>query len=199
MKVSKEQMAENRERILDAAAQLFRERGFAGIGVADLMKAVGLTHGGFYGHFDSKEELMAEASARALEQSHEQWTKWAARAPEQPLEAIASRYLSARHRDQPGEGCALAALSADAARQGSDVRDAMEHGLRALADVLARHVPGRTAAVRRERALAVCAGMIGALTLSRVVNDREFSEEILAATLASFTRWMPAPSTGQEG
>ncbi|MDB5924847.1 MAG: TetR family transcriptional regulator, partial [Betaproteobacteria bacterium] len=81
MKVSREQAAENRERILDAAAQLFRERGFEGIGVADLMKAAGLTHGGFYGHFASKEDLMAQACARASTRSRALWSKLADRAP----------------------------------------------------------------------------------------------------------------------
>ncbi len=181
MKVSREQMAENRERILDAAAQLFRERGFAGIGVADLMKAAGLTHGGFYGHFGSKEELMAEASSRAMAQSLDQWQRIVARAPDQPVSAIAGTYLTTKHRDHPGKGCALASLGADAARQSSGVRQAIGQGFNAMVEVLARYLPGRTAAVKRERALAAYAGMVGALMLSRAVEDPELSEEILAA------------------
>ena len=122
MKVSREQAAKNRERILDAAAQLFRERGFEGIGVADLMNAAGLTHGGFYGHFSSKEDLIAQACARALERSHEKWTKRAQRAPDEALSSIARDYLSTRHRDDPGTGCFLAALGSEAARHGPGVR-----------------------------------------------------------------------------
>ena len=113
MKVSKEQMAENRERILDAAAQLFREKGFDGIGVADLMKSAGLTHGGFYGHFASKDELMAQASARALQRLQAAWSAIAREAAahgQEPLAAIEAAYLSPRHRDAPGQGCLLAAL-----------------------------------------------------------------------------------------
>src|SRR3954449_2014254 len=95
MRVSREHAAQNRERILDAAARLFRERGFEGIGVADLMKEAGLTHGGFYGHFSSKEDLIAEASARALTHSLELFSKVAGAAD--PLTAIATAYLTRGH------------------------------------------------------------------------------------------------------
>src|SRR5439155_6927971 len=115
MKVSREQAARNRQRIVEAAAQRFRERGFDGIGVADLMKDAGLTHGGFYGHFASKEDLVAEASARALMRSLALFTSVAERGAD-PLSAIASAYLTSRHRDNPGEGCLLAALGSDVSR-----------------------------------------------------------------------------------
>ena len=92
MKVSREQAAQNRERIVETAAQLFRERGFEGIGIADLMKEAGLTHGGFYGHFSSKEDLIAEASARALMHSLARLSKVAARSPDDPLSAVAGAY-----------------------------------------------------------------------------------------------------------
>src|ERR671923_2137352 len=110
MKVSREQAARNRERIVETAAQLFRERGFEGIGVADLMKEAGLTHGGFYGHFGSKEDLMAQACVRASGRSHALWSRLAERAPNDPLAEIAGVYLTAKHRDNPGEGCLMAAL-----------------------------------------------------------------------------------------
>ena len=122
MKVSREQAAQNRERIVEAAAQLFRERGFDGIGVADLMKKAGLTHGGFYGHFSSKDDLIAEASARALTRSLADWSKVADRASGDPLSAVAGAYLTSRHRDNPGAGCLLAALGPDVSRQGPAVR-----------------------------------------------------------------------------
>src|SRR5438128_5623310 len=102
MKVSREQAAQNRERILDAAAQLFRQRGFEGIGVADLMKQAGLTHGGFYGHFSSKDDLIAEASARALTRSLALLSRLPERASGDPLSAIAGAYLTSKHRDDPG-------------------------------------------------------------------------------------------------
>ena len=104
MKVSREQAAQNRERILDAAAQLFRERGFEGIGVADLMKEAGLTHGGFYGHFSSKEDLIAQASARELTRSLAHWSKLAERASGDPLSAVADAYLTSSTSRQSGRG-----------------------------------------------------------------------------------------------
>ena len=101
------------ERILGAAAQLFRERGFDGIGVADLMKEAGLTHGGFYGHFSSKDDLIAQASARELTRSLAHWSKVGERASGDRLSAIAAAYLTSAHRDNPGAGCVLAALGPD--------------------------------------------------------------------------------------
>ena len=104
MKVSREQAALNRERIVDVAARLFREKGYDGIGVADLMKNAGLTHGGFYGHFASKEDLMIEACQHALHQSLEGWRAKVASDPQRALPAIIENYLTTRHRDQPGGG-----------------------------------------------------------------------------------------------
>jgi TetR/AcrR family transcriptional repressor of nem operon len=182
MKVSREQMAENRERILDTAAQLFRERGFDGIGVADLMKSAGLTHGGFYGHFASKEDLIAQASAHALGRAQEHWDKFAERVQDEPLAKLQSWYLSEAHRDHPGAGCLLAALGADAARQGGAVRTAVTEGVRAMVELMARLMPGRSKAVKRRKALAAYASMVGALVLARAVEDEELSVEILRAT-----------------
>lgn len=174
MKVTREQAAQTRERILDTASKLFREHGLDGIGVADLMKSAGLTHGGFYSHFSSKEELMAQACARALEESAQRWK-------ERSLPAIVQSYLSARHRDNPRAGCALATLGGDIPRQGSAVRRAVTDGLRSLLDVLAGLVPGKSPAARRKKALAVYASMVGGVVLARAVDDRAMSEEILQA------------------
>jgi TetR/AcrR family transcriptional regulator, transcriptional repressor for nem operon len=185
MKVSREQAAKNRERILDAAAQLFRERGFEGIGVADLMRTVGLTHGGFYGHFSSKEDLMAQACARALVRSREIWTEHAADSPGDPLTPIARGYLSGRHRDDPGAGCLLAALGPDVARQGPGVRHAVTEGVRSALDLLTRLVPGKTRQKKRQNAISTYAAWVGAIIMARAVDDRTLSQEILNAVLAS--------------
>ena len=184
MKVSREQAAQNRERIVEAAAQLFRERGFDGIGVADLMKEAGLTHGGFYGHFSSKEELIVEASARALAGSLAIWSKLADRAPDDPLSAVAGAYLTSRHRDNPGAGCLLAALGPDASRQGPPVRRAVTGYVRSAVDLLTKLVPGKSKG-RRQKAISTCATLVGAMVLARAVDDRAFSQEILDAGLAS--------------
>ncbi|HZR36538.1 MAG TPA: TetR/AcrR family transcriptional regulator, partial [Nevskia sp.] len=101
MKVTREQAELNRQRTVEAAARLFRERGFDGVGIAQLMEEVGLTHGGFYGQFSSKEDLMVEACAKALQQSHQRWREIRDRTPDQALAGIASLYTSPGHRDDP--------------------------------------------------------------------------------------------------
>lgn len=183
MRVSRVEAAGNRDRIVDVAARRFRERGFEGIGVADLMKEAGLTHGGFYGHFGSKEELMAEAYRRALEQSHEQWRKRAEGARD-PVGEMARHYLTARHRDNRGQGCAVAALGTDVARQGPIVRQAFTEGLRHALDFLSALVKGRTASTKRRRAIQTYASWIGAMVLARAVDDPTLSREILEAVAA---------------
>jgi TetR/AcrR family transcriptional regulator, transcriptional repressor for nem operon len=181
MRVSREQAAANRERIIDAAAALFRARGFTGIGVADIMKAAELTHGGFYGHFASKDDLVAEASRRTMARSAAKWTRVVADAPGHPYAALLQHYLTPHHRDHPGRGCGFAALSNDAARSGKAVRNAFAEGLEPLIEILARSVPGRTKAIRRRKAVAAMAGLVGALSLARAVGDAALSDEIIAA------------------
>jgi TetR/AcrR family transcriptional repressor of nem operon len=185
MRVTRVEAAASRERVLDAAARLFRERGLDGVGVADIMKSAGLTHGGFYGHFDSKEDLMAQACLRAFDSSAERWRKAAARSGARALPGIVKSYLSTRHRDAPGAGCAVATLATDAVRQGPQVRRALTQGVLAQVETLARLVPGRTSASRRRKALAAYAAMVGAMVLARAVDDPKLSEEILAAAAAS--------------
>jgi TetR/AcrR family transcriptional repressor of nem operon len=185
MKVSRQQAAQHRERILEAAAQRFRERGFEGIGVADLMKEAGLTHGGFYGHFSSKEDLIAEASARALAQSLARWGKLADRASGDPLSALAGAYLTSRHRDKPGAGCVLAALGPDVSRQGPAVRRSVTGYVRSACDLVARLVPGKSKAARRQKAMSTWATLVGAMVIARAVDDRALSQEFLDAGLAS--------------
>jgi TetR/AcrR family transcriptional repressor of nem operon len=184
MKVTREQAAANRERVLDVAAKLFRERGFSGVGVAELMKGAGLTHGGFYGQFESKDDLMAQAVTRGFDVSRTHWAKLAARSPNEPLAAIAGAYLSTAHRDHPGDGCVIAALGAEAAREAGPVRRAITDGVRGLVDQLLQWMPGKSAAARRKRALATFAGFVGALVLSRTVDDPALSQEILQAVQA---------------
>ena len=185
MKVSKEQAAQNRERIVAAAAQLFRERGFEGIGVADLMKEAGLTHGGFYGHFSSKEDLIAKASARAFADSLVFWSKLGDRASSDPLSAIADVYLTSRHRDNPGAGCLLAALGPEVSRQGPVVRCAVTDYVRSTFELLAKLVSGKSKAARRQRVISTYAMLVGAMVMARAVDDRALSQEILDAALAS--------------
>jgi TetR/AcrR family transcriptional repressor of nem operon len=182
MRVSREQAAANRERIIDAAASLlFRAKGFGGIGVADIMKAADLTHGGFYGHFASKDDLVAQASRRTMARSAASWARIVAEAPDHPYAALLQHYLTTRHRDEPGRGCSFAALCNDAARSGKTIRNAFTVGLEPLIDILAQSMPGRTKAIRRRKAVAAMAGLVGALSLARAVGDPALSDEIIAA------------------
>lgn len=185
MKVSRAEAAQNRERIIETAARLFRERGFDGIGVADLMKSAGMTHGGFYGHFASKEDLMAQACARALDGGLDAFTQIAKDDRKNALAVIASSYLSLEHRDQPGAGCVLAALGADAARHGGALRATFTQAVRSAVDLLTDLVAGRVRRVKRQRALTVYASMVGAVVLARAVDDEDLSGEILKSVLSS--------------
>jgi TetR/AcrR family transcriptional repressor of nem operon len=146
---------------VDVASELFRKHGFDGIGVADIMDAAGLTHGGFYGQFDSKDHLAAEACARAINRSR--WESWMDRPVERRLEAFVRGYLTPRHRDDRVHGCLFAAVGSDIVRQPRTVRRAFTEGFRAKIDLLRSLVPGRSAAARREKALATMARVVGAL------------------------------------
>jgi TetR/AcrR family transcriptional repressor of nem operon len=181
MRVSREKVAEHRERIIDAAGALFRSRGFGGVGVADIMKAADLTHGGFYSHFASKDDLIAQASARAMARAATNWRKVVAESPDDPYTALLEHYLSQRHRDDPGHGCAFAALSGDAARCRKPVRDAFAQGLEPLIDILTRVTSGQRKTARRRKAIAALAELVGALVLARAVGDAALSDELLDA------------------
>ena len=185
MKVSREQAAENRERIVQVAAKLFRERGFVGIGVADLMKAAGLTHGGFYGHFASKEDLAAEASGRALEETLQYWSTAIEKAPDEAFLRIVNRYVSEAHRDAPGRGCLVAALGSDVGRQARPVRRVVTDGISAFIGQLMQLVPGKSKAARRRQALTDFAAMVGAVTIARAVDDPALSKDVLDAVASS--------------
>jgi TetR/AcrR family transcriptional repressor of nem operon len=184
MKVSREQAAENRDRVVEGAAG-YSASGLRGVGVADLMKEAGLTHGGFYGHFSSKEDLIAEASARALTRSLALWSDVVERASGDPLSAIAGAYLTSKHRDNPGAGCLLAALGPDVSRQRTAVRRTVTDYVRSTVDLLAKLIPGKSKAARRQKAITTYATLVGAMVMARAVDDRALSQEILDAGLAS--------------
>jgi TetR/AcrR family transcriptional regulator, transcriptional repressor for nem operon len=172
MRKSREEAAETRKRIVRAAAREFREKGIVATGLADLMKAAGLTHGGFYKHFRSKDQLVAEATVAAVDSIIEEL------AAHPTVNSAVAAYLSTRHRDNPASGCPLAALGGELARSDKKARAAATAGFVKLVDVLAGK--SRTADVRRP-ALVAAATMIGAVTMSRVVSDPKLSAEILGA------------------
>jgi TetR/AcrR family transcriptional repressor of nem operon len=179
VRVTRKQAEANREKVLEVAGTLFRQRGFDGIGVADIMKRAGLTHGGFYGQFTSKDDLAAETTARVLGKAG--WQERLTGKADPSLGDVVRAYLSPRHRDDPGTGCLLSALGSDTARQPRAVRRAFTDGFRGHLDTWLKLVPGRSQAARRKKALATVAGLVGALILSRAVEDPELSDEILEA------------------
>jgi TetR/AcrR family transcriptional repressor of nem operon len=179
MRVSKEVMAEHKEQIIAAAARGYRERGFDGISVADLMKEVGLTHGGFYRHFSSKDELIVLSALRAVSETILEWRKIADDATGDRLEAVVHYYLSLRHHDHPETGCLAAALGCELSRLPSSVKDAVTDGERQMIDFLSGIAPGKTKALRRRQAIVAFASMVGGMTLARMASDDELRQEIL--------------------
>ncbi|AOH87314.1 transcriptional regulator (plasmid) [Sphingomonas panacis] len=173
MKVSREQMAENHVRILDEASRLFREKGFEAVTVAEVMKAADLTHGGFYGHFESKDDLVAQAIERTLK---------AAAGGKFDLDAFIDRYLSPRHRDNPGAGCPIAGLVAETRHQSPAARTAMTEGLRAQIERMSNAFPGTSDAESRQEAIGSLAAMVGAVILARAIDDPTLSGEVLEQT-----------------
>jgi TetR/AcrR family transcriptional regulator, transcriptional repressor for nem operon len=174
MKVSKEASARHRAALLTAASRLFREHGFAGISIADIAAAAGLTHGAFYTHFASKEALCAEVVEQAIGNS-------VARLKSTPnRRARMESYLSANHAERRADGCPIAALSGDVARQRRKVRAAFSRAFDRLVDALAEEEPGGAAPVR-DRAIAGFAMRLGALVLARAAGDTKLRDEILRA------------------
>lgn len=179
MRVSRAQAEANRELVINVASRLFREHGFDGIGLKDLMKGAGLTQGGFYKQFESKDDLAALASRRALESATRRWSAAAASSAE-PLQAIIDFYLSAGHRGETGDGCPLVALGSDAARQSEEVRKPFQDGIKAHLQVLEELLPpgvGEDDAART--AQTMLALMVGAVTLSRIVTDEKLADSLL--------------------
>jgi len=188
MRVSRAQATENRLKVIDVASQLFREHGFDGIGLNDLMKGAGLTQGGFYKQFESKEDLAAKACARAMEHASERWSAAASAQPERPFDALIDFYLSPAHRDETAKGCPIVALGSDAARHGADVKASFEPGVKAHLDVLDGHMAVVDGENPRAKSMAVLATMVGALLLSRSVSDKTLSEGFLEAAAAEIRR-----------
>jgi TetR/AcrR family transcriptional repressor of nem operon len=196
MRYSREHKLETHARIVKKASVRIREKGAHGIGVADLMKDAGLTHGGFYAHFDSREALVIEAFAYAMDRSTERWRKLAETTPpDQRMATIVETYLTPLHRDDPGHGCAVTALGAEIARESPKTRKAFAAKLEQMVDMLAEQMPEVPRKAARKQALATLSTMVGALVLSRIAGSGEFSDDILAAGRdAALSRPAPAKS-----
>ena len=189
MRYSKDHKAETRQRIVKNASVLLREHGAAGLGVAELMKDVGLTHGGFYAHFASRDALIGEAFAHAIEQTSRRWRKQAESAPEgQRLAVIVDGYLTAEHRDDVGHGCALPSLGVDVLRGDPKTRKTFASRLEQMVDMMVEQIPGQSPEAARRDAIGALATMMGALILARTAGQTEFSDEILSAGRAAALR-----------
>lgn len=177
MRVSKEQSAQNRERILNAAARLMRERGIAGVGVDALAEAAGMTHGSLYSQFGSKERLVEEAVAHAISVKGRELPEDIA------LDDYVSDYLSPAHRDTPASGCPFAALACEVSRQSGGVKERFTAGVRGVIALLSKRMPsGLKPRQRDDRAIVTAASMVGAFVLARAVSDPKLSDDILRAT-----------------
>jgi TetR/AcrR family transcriptional regulator, transcriptional repressor for nem operon len=186
MRYSKEHKLETHARIVKKASVRLREKGAHGIGVADLMKDAGLTHGGFYAHFDSREALVIEAFAYAMDRGTERWRRIAEQTPpDKRLATIVESYLTPLHRDDPGNGCAIPTLGAEIARESPKTRKAFAAKLEQMIDALAAQLPGVPRKAARKQAMAMIATMMGTMVLARIAGNGEFSDEILAAGRAA--------------
>jgi len=183
MRYPASETAEKHKKILKEAARLFRERGFDGAGVADIMEAAGLTHGAFYAHFPSKDALEAEALEQAFAQSGRLTYKLTANASD-PKGAFLTSYLSAAHRDHPGSGCAIAALGPEIARDSAARGPFTQQVKRMIEGMVGRFRWKRKGDARRD-AIHLLSAAVGALVLARAVDDRELSDEILASVRES--------------
>lgn len=186
MRITRQKAAENREKVVAAAATLFRERGLEGVGVDAVAEAAGLTHGAVYSHFKSKNELAAEAVRQALHQSMDEWLALTTGlAGADAFEKLLKVYVSRTHRDHPEAGCSIAAIGGSAPRADDDLRDVFHEGVTQFIGILTSVSGGATAADTRRIAIARAAAMVGALVMARAASaDRGLSDEILKSVRA---------------
>lgn len=176
------------ERILQAATRAIRRSGYAGTGVADIMREAGLTHGGFYAHFASREAMLAEAADRAGAETVTLLEQFASAVPpKDAYHALLKTYLSRAHVERAETGCPVAALGSEMPRQALEVRHAATRRIKDMIDLVARHAPDGDTPEGRRKALATTATMVGALILARAVDDRQLGDDVLAAALGHLT------------
>jgi TetR/AcrR family transcriptional repressor of nem operon len=179
MGYSKAQKAKTHERIVKLASKRFREEGLAGVGIAELMKEAGLTVGGFYKHFDSRDDLVAEAVSSAFGG----WKRRveAAKSAGAPVsyEKLIGEYLNEAHRDNPGTGCAFSALAPEIARSDKRTRALTSEQVRNDIQLIATLLPGRDKRTARSRAILIFSALVGAMSLARAVSNEALSREIL--------------------
>ena len=188
MRVSKETMERHHVQIISLASQMLRERGVQGVSVADVMQSAGLTHGGFYRHFASKEALVAEATTAAFDEVLDRLEKSVdCKGPTSALEEYVLGYLSQRHVDRPSKGCPIPAFGGDVAREGTEVRAAFHTGVNRLLDWIAAGLPARETD-RNAKAIELLSLMVGAIITARASGSQALSTKILAQARKSIGR-----------
>ena len=188
MRVSRAQAAENRQNVINEASRLFREHGFDGIGLKDLMQGAGLTQGAFYKQFASKSDLAAQAARQAITSGKRRWLAAAEANPKDPLGAVVAFYLSMEHRADRMDGCPIVALGADAARQNADVKASFEAGIREYLEMLGPWVCEAEGDEPSGKAMAIASTMIGAMVIARCMNDEQLSKQFLDAAAKAVAR-----------
>jgi TetR/AcrR family transcriptional repressor of nem operon len=188
MRYSPEHKQQTRERIVRLASRRFRGRGEEGVAIADLMKELDLTHGGFYRHFDSKEDLFAEGIAMALEEGAQRMLAAAKANPGNELKGIIEKYLSPEHCERIAEGCPVAALTADVARRPHSLRLRFQKALEGYKNPLLVYIPGETEREKRHNFMILFSGMSGALSLARAMADEGKRQEILKTAREFYIR-----------
>jgi len=179
---------ETHERIVQVAARAIRRTGYGGTGVADIMKEAGLTHGGFYAHFDSRDALLAEAGDRAGAESVALAARVAAAAPAGfALQALMQAYLSPEHIAAIETGCPVSALGSEMPRQAPEVRRAATIHIKEMIDLFARQLPDWGQPQAHEQAMALLCGLIGTTMVARAVDDPKLSQALCAAALRQFS------------
>src|SRR5438552_5496367 len=197
MRVSREKALENREQIIETAARLLREHGFDGIGVADIMKAAGLTHGGFYRNFASKDDLAVKASEYAIADTTALLKDGLAQQPQDPFRELIERYVSSAHRDDPGSGCILPALAVDAARSDDPaLRAVFITAIQDYLEQIGKLSSATPRATGSRHPAAILSEMVGAVILSRVIADTPLAESLIAAVVADIAG--PSPESAEE-
>jgi len=176
------------DRIVKVAARAIRRSGYAGTGVADIMKEAGLTHGGFYAHFASRDALLAEAADCAGAEAVSLSSAIAAAAPGQSLQALMHAYLSPQHLQDAENGCPIAALGSEMPRQAPEVRQVATRHIKEMIDLVARQLPDWGTPGAHEQALFIASSMIGTMVMARAVDDPRLSDALREATLKHFLK-----------
>ncbi|OAN78635.1 TetR family transcriptional regulator [Sulfitobacter sp. EhC04] len=198
MRVSRVQAAENRERVINEASRQFRSHGFDGIGVKDLMKAAGMTQGAFYKQFASKEDLTVLASKRAMESATDKWAELEKSNPQDPLRAILDFYLGQDHLEMKMDGCPVVSLGSDAARQGAGVKASFEPGIKEYLSKIVEWIGEAEDEKTGPKAMTILSTMVGALLISRIVNDEEMATQFRQSAAESLLAGLTAGS-GMQG